>query len=241
MSSAFIHAQYGHHSSRPDESGDSYFGMQLPPPPPKSAQSFEPTTHKAVDQQKHKSISKSDSGNGGAGGGVFRQKRLASLQVGSPTPSNFLQEYSEGYVMPKNQSSTTENIPSSRDDPSLASSSSKPLHQGQAVPTSTQAGNRSSTPAVMMNKIKYDWALSPTLAEIPSESRFGCGPLDDDENAATASPDPEKSSNPSLTTVATGITGIDPVSAGATQGTDGAVLISTAESPIERKALFTDQ
>ncbi|KAF9354318.1 hypothetical protein BGX26_007847 [Mortierella sp. AD094] len=277
MSSTSLHVHYGQYSGRPDESGDSYFATQPPPPPPKPTQSFEPTTPKIVDQQKHKSIGSGDSGSGGAGGGVFRQKRLASLQVGSPTPSNFRQEYGDGYVMPKNQSATTENIPNSRDSPSPASSSPKPLHQGQATPTSTQAGNRSSTPAVMMSKIKYDWALSPTLAEIPSESRFGCGPLDDGENtttvlnSSTTSPDPATSSSPSLTTVATRIVGVDPVelstsaliskevdtvdpvlggstpspaesvSARAIQATDGAVLISTAESPIDRKALFTDQ
>ncbi|KAF9112832.1 hypothetical protein BGX27_002711 [Mortierella sp. AM989] len=216
-----------------DESGDSYF--TIPPPPPR------PTTPKSLEQQKHKNINSGEGGSGG--GGVFRQKRLASLQVSSPTPS-IRQEYSDGYVTPKNQSASSEHIPLSQDDPSSSTSpASKPDQQGQGEQVTTQAGNRSSTPAVMMSKIKYDWILSPTLAEAPMESRFGYGPLDGEGNT-TIIPEPTKSSSPSLTTATARVSGVDPVELSMTkvmQPADGAVLISAATSPIARRATMSGQ
>ncbi|KAF9194752.1 hypothetical protein BGZ49_003128 [Haplosporangium sp. Z 27] len=200
-SSSLLHIHHSPYSSRPDESSDSYFMTQ---PPPKDS-----------DQQKHRNTSGSGSGSGGSDGiggsdggvGVFRQKRLASLQVNSPIPNNIQQEYSDGYVVsPKFQS---EHIP--HDGSSPETSSSKSQHPGQNAPPS-QAGNRSSTPAVMMSKIKYDWARSPTLTEVPTESRFGLGPLDGDGSSAdlhssVSTPDPIMSSNPS----ASRITVVEPV------------------------------
>ncbi|KAF9433202.1 High affinity cAMP-specific and IBMX-insensitive 3',5'-cyclic phosphodiesterase 9A [Entomortierella beljakovae] len=262
-----------HHPTHSDESADSYFSAQKPSRSPKPVQSHESTTSKSLEQQKNKGISGNtiDSGGsvaptgavGGGGGGSFRQKRLASLQVTSPIPSCILQEYGDGYVMQK-ESTPSENIPNSHDSTSPASTAAKPL-QGQIAVASTQAGNRSSTPAVMMSKIKYDWVLSPTLAEAPVESRLNCGPLDDEMNSPSntaildtnATANLATNSNPSLSTAATRLAGINsvgrlinvsksegssPVMADTQTGkalptSDGAVLISTAESPTMKRAL----
>lgn len=104
--------------------------------------------------------------------GHFRQKRLASLQVASQPPSSVRQEYGDGYTVLKDQSPTSvgNHIPHS--------SSSAQENTSDGSTSHSHAGNRSSTPALMMNQIKYDWVMSPTLAEIPTKSRFGCGPLD---------------------------------------------------------------
>ncbi|KAI1295230.1 High affinity cAMP-specific and IBMX-insensitive 3',5'-cyclic phosphodiesterase 9A [Mortierella claussenii] len=139
-------------------------------------------------------------------GNTFRQKRLASLQSGSRVPATIRSDYSDGYTVLKDdrpsQLSESGHIPSSSPDglshphhphhpstlPTTSSSPSKghaKSYQSSAPPmVSTHAGNRSSTPAVMMSKIKYDWALSPTLPEVPALSRFGCGPLDGDATPA---------------------------------------------------------
>ncbi|KAF9964263.1 High affinity cAMP-specific and IBMX-insensitive 3',5'-cyclic phosphodiesterase 9A [Mortierella alpina] len=110
----------------------------------------------------------------------FRQKRLASLQVGGNVVGSIRQEYGDGYIVPSSHHPGSGHIPNSPfDDPSSPPTTSSPSGQATASsPSASQAGNRSSTPAVMMNRIKYDWALSPTLPEIPSGSRFGFGPLD---------------------------------------------------------------
>ena len=96
---------------------------------------------------------------------------------------NTQQVYGDGYSVPHEQaSSSIGHIPASgMNESSSGYASSKgthPLSNSPAPSPLPQAGNRSSTPAVMMNKIKYDWALSPTLSEIPHSARFGCGPLD---------------------------------------------------------------
>ncbi|KAG0211212.1 hypothetical protein BGX33_004444 [Mortierella sp. NVP41] len=164
----------------------------LPPllPPVTTPTSARPelTRDRSVSDLKQRAP-KNSGGAGASQGGSFRQKRLASLQVGGPVP-NTRQEYGDGYPVQRDHGSTgAGNIPAtSMDDPSLGYSTSKgphPLISSAASSPLPQAGNRSSTPALMMSKIKYDWALSPTLPEIPHASRFGCGPLDGDETMAS--------------------------------------------------------
>ncbi|KAF9986224.1 High affinity cAMP-specific and IBMX-insensitive 3',5'-cyclic phosphodiesterase 9A [Mortierella antarctica] len=169
----------------------------LPPPPPP------PLTHVADASIPKTSDSSSNNKKGVTSGNnndskpskdehgskSFRQKRLASLQVGGNVVGSIRQEYGDGYIVPSSQQSGPGHIPNSPfDDPSSpAAAASLPAGQASASsPSTSQAGNRSSTPAVMMNRIKYDWALSPTLPEIPTGSRFGFGPLDGmDEPALT--------------------------------------------------------
>ncbi|KAG0048033.1 hypothetical protein BGZ83_006958 [Gryganskiella cystojenkinii] len=94
--------------------------------------------------------------------GGSRQKRLASLQVMNNNAQDARNEqitYGEGQEPPS---------------PSVT----KPRSSTTSSPSQAGTGtNRSSTPAVMMNKIKYDWAMSPRLPENPVRSGFG--PLDD--------------------------------------------------------------
>lgn len=166
----------------------------LPPLPPPSTT---PTTASRPELTRDRSVSdlkqRAPKNKGDAGvyhGGSFRQKRLASLQVGGQV-MNTQQVYGDGYSVPHEQASSgTGHIPASgMNESSSGYASSKgthPLSNSPAPSPLPQAGNRSSTPAVMMNKIKYDWALSPTLPEIPHSARFGCGPLDGvDEMTAT--------------------------------------------------------
>ncbi|KAG0281526.1 hypothetical protein BGZ96_001102 [Linnemannia gamsii] len=166
----------------------------LPPLPPPSTT---PTTTSRPELTRDRSVSdlkqrapKHKGNVGTTHGGSFRQKRLASLQVGGQV-INTQQAYGDGYSVPHDPTSaTTGHIPvSGASESSSGHASSKGTHPLSSSPTPTplpQAGNRSSTPAVMMNKIKYDWALSPTLPEIPHSARFGCGPLDGgDETMAT--------------------------------------------------------
>ncbi|KAF9178312.1 hypothetical protein BGZ50_007829 [Haplosporangium sp. Z 11] len=150
--------------------------LSLPPPLPVSHVSDQ-SIPKFNDYQRLKgsnSVS-SKTGKDDPGKG-FRQKRLASLQVGNQVQMGPRQGYDDGYDVLGGQSSGSGHIPNSSTDHPLAASGAS--HQSSNTLPSSQAGNRSSTPAVMMNKIKYDWALSPTLPEAPSESRFGYGPLD---------------------------------------------------------------
>ncbi|KAG9319685.1 hypothetical protein KVV02_007787 [Mortierella alpina] len=169
----------------------------LPPPPPS------PLTHVADASIPKTSDSSSNNQKGVTSGNSndskpskdehgsksFRQKRLASLQVGGNVVGSIRQEYGDGYIVPNSQQSGPGHIPNSpfEDPSSPAAAASSPAGQASASsPSTSQAGNRSSTPAVMMNRIKYDWALSPTLPEIPNGSRFGYGPLDGmDEPALT--------------------------------------------------------
>ncbi|KAF8946449.1 hypothetical protein BGZ47_000519 [Haplosporangium gracile] len=164
---------------------------------PISPPSMTPTATSRPELTRDRSVSdlkqRAPKNKGDAGvtrGGTFRQKRLASLQVGGQV-MNTQQVYGDGYSVPHDQASIGAGhiSASGMSEPSSGYASSKgthPLSSSPAPPSLPQAGNRSSTPAVMMNKIKYDWALSPTLPEIPHSSRFGCGPLDGvDETMAT--------------------------------------------------------
>ncbi|KAF9122826.1 High affinity cAMP-specific and IBMX-insensitive 3',5'-cyclic phosphodiesterase 9A [Mortierella sp. 14UC] len=153
----------------------------LPPLPPPSAT---PTTVSRPELTRDRSVSdlkqrapKNKGDVGAIHGGSFRQKRLASLQVGAPVLTT-QQAYGDGYIVPHDHPSGSTGLEpvSSTIDSYASSKGTHPLSSSPAP--SPQAGNRSSTPAVMMNKIKYDWALSPTLPEIPHSARFGCGPLD---------------------------------------------------------------
>ncbi|CAO3574521.1 unnamed protein product [Mortierella alpina] len=169
----------------------------LPPPPPLplthvSDTSIAKTYDGSSNNQKgvssvHNNNNSSSSNNNDSktvkdehGSKSFRQKRLASLQVGGNVVGSILHEYGDGYIVPSSQHPGSGHIPNSPfDDPSSPPTASSPSGQASASsPSASQAGNRSSTPAVMMNRIKYDWALSPTLPEIPAGSRFGFGPLD---------------------------------------------------------------
>ncbi|KAG0263694.1 hypothetical protein BG011_008297 [Mortierella polycephala] len=161
----------------PSESGPSHSAQPPPLPPLPVSQVSDPSIPTVSDYQRHKGSSsvscktgKDDPGKG------FRQKRLASLQVGSQVQTGPRQGYGDGYDVIGGQLSGPGHIPNSSTDHPLAVSGAS--DQGSNILPSSQAGNRSSTPAVMMNKIKYDWALSPTLPEAPSGSRFGYGPLD---------------------------------------------------------------
>ncbi|KAG0301754.1 hypothetical protein BGZ98_008077 [Dissophora globulifera] len=116
------------------------------------------------------------------GGGAFRQKRLASLQVPSQVPESIRKEYGDGYTVVKDQQPTSTGSVQVSEVSNPAACSSDLSQQAQSASGSMLTGNRSSTPALMMSKIKYDWALSPTLPEVPRESRFGCGPLDGAES-----------------------------------------------------------
>ncbi|KAF9911056.1 hypothetical protein EC991_004929 [Linnemannia zychae] len=154
----------------------------LPPLPPLSTT---PTTTSRPELTRDRSVSdlkqrapKNKGDVSAIQGGSFRQKRLASLQVGAPVPAT-QQAYGDGYTVAHDHSSSAGLEPvSSTNDSYTGSKGTDPLSSSPAPSPSPHAGNRSSTPAVMMNKIKYDWALSPTLPEIPHSSRFGCGPLD---------------------------------------------------------------
>lgn len=131
-------------------------------------------TNTPQDQQQHQHHQRSASKNSNTGStGPFRQKRLASLQVGNQVPSNARQEYSDGYTVKDQGAAVVGHI--------IPNSSTSPQDNTTGSPPSSH--NRSSTPALMMNKIKYDWVMSPTLPEIPAESRFGCGPLDSVEES----------------------------------------------------------
>ncbi|KAF9572937.1 hypothetical protein EC968_009243 [Mortierella alpina] len=169
----------------------------LPPPPPMPLTPVSDTSvPKAFDSSSHNQkdvtsgitsgSSDSRSSKDEHGSKLFRQKRLASLQVGGNVVGSIRQEYGDGYIVPGSQQSGPGHIPNSPfDDPSYPAAASSPSSQAPvSSPSTSQAGNRSSTPAVMMNRIKYDWALSPTLPEIPAGSRFGFGPLDGMDEAA---------------------------------------------------------
>ncbi|KAG0273642.1 High affinity cAMP-specific and IBMX-insensitive 3',5'-cyclic phosphodiesterase 9A [Linnemannia exigua] len=177
-------------SPSPSPSRSDSIASPLPPLPPPST----PTTSSRPELTRDRSVSdlkqrapKSRGDVGAVHGGSFRQKRLASLQVGAPAP-NTQQVYGDGYTVPKDHASNGTGLASvsTVNDSYAGSKGTHPLSISPAPSPLPQAGNRSSTPAVMMNKIKYDWALSPTLPEIPHSARFGCGPLDGvDETMAT--------------------------------------------------------
>ncbi|KAF9291947.1 High affinity cAMP-specific and IBMX-insensitive 3',5'-cyclic phosphodiesterase 9A [Mortierella alpina] len=179
------------------ESSPPQAALLLPPPPPlPSTHVSDPSVSKISDSSSSNQKGVINGNNTDSrtskdehGSKSFRQKRLASLQVGGNVVNSIRQEYGDGYIVPSSQQSGSGHIPNSPfDDPSSPAAASSPSGQASASsPSTSQAGNRSSTPAVMMNRIKYDWALSPTLPEIPSGSRFGFGPLDGmDEPAMTS-------------------------------------------------------
>ncbi|KAF9926871.1 hypothetical protein FBU30_003631 [Linnemannia zychae] len=157
--------------------------LPLPPLPPPSTSSTstsrpELTRDRSVSDLKQRLPKNKDTGS--TQGGSFRQKRLASLQVGGQTP-NTQQTYGDGYTVPQgNVLSNTGHVSvSTIGDMYAGSKGTHPLSDS-STPASLQTNNRSSTPAVMMNRIKYDWVLSPTLSENPQSTRTGYGPLDSD-------------------------------------------------------------
>ncbi|KAF9961223.1 High affinity cAMP-specific and IBMX-insensitive 3',5'-cyclic phosphodiesterase 9A [Mortierella alpina] len=176
------------------ESSPPQSALLPPPPPPPLTRVSDSSIPKPSDSSSNSNQKSAISGintdskasKDEHGSKSFRQKRLASLQVGGNVVSSIRQEYGDGYIVPSSQQSGSGHIPNSPfDDPSSPAVASSPSGQVSTSSTSTsQAGNRSSTPAVMMNRIKYDWALSPTLPEIPAGSRFGFGPLDGMEEPA---------------------------------------------------------
>ncbi|KAG0210920.1 High affinity cAMP-specific and IBMX-insensitive 3',5'-cyclic phosphodiesterase 9A [Mortierella sp. GBA30] len=171
----------------------------------------------------------------------FRQRRLASLQMAGNVHSSIRQEYGDGYlVLDKPPSGSGQHIPKSQDNPpvSVGAVSASPGQTPVNSATSpSQAGNRSSTPAVMMNKIKYDWVLSPTLPEIPAESRFGFGPLDgmDEPLATTPTRELEYSTTSSIKT--TTLAGSSPSINSPTTPTTKPRAKSDAVSPSFRRSI----
>jgi len=168
---------YKTHQSQLDNLASEFKTLHHSPPAPATTSQLPDSTgmtNAPQDQQQHhqKNTSKNTST------GPFRQKRLASLQVGNQVPTNARQDYGDGYTV-NDQGPTVvgHNIPNSSTSPQDNTAGSTPP-SSQAHST-----NRSSTPALMMNKIKYDWVMSPTLSEIPADSRFGCGPLDSVEES----------------------------------------------------------
>ncbi|KAI7828179.1 hypothetical protein BC939DRAFT_443810 [Gamsiella multidivaricata] len=175
MSSAAYLSHHDQLSNLAAEVAASHYAQRTTTPPPHIFPNYEPEVTKTQDQQQQQQQQRLKNS-----GGTFRQKRLASLQVGSPVLNNDRQDFNDGYtILKKGPPAVSDHIPSIHDEPlSTTPPGSQLYHSGQ---NPGSAGNRISTPAVMMSKIKYDWALSPTLPEIPVVSRFGFGPLDNIE------------------------------------------------------------
>ncbi|KAK3831468.1 MAG: hypothetical protein J3R72DRAFT_246437 [Linnemannia gamsii] len=223
--------------SSPSPSRSDSIASPLPPLPPPSTT---PTTSSRPELTRDRSVSdlkqrapKNKGDTGAIHGGSFRQKRLASLQVGAPIP-NTQQVYGDGYTVPNDHASNA-NGPapiSTMADSYVSSKGTHPLSSSPAPSPLPQAGNRSSTPAMMMNKIKYDWALSPTLPEIPHSARFGCGPLDGvDETMVTqvTVEDTEPASTPLDTSKS------DPTAGGSSSITPS--IRTSTVSPVLRKSV----
>ncbi|KAF9579721.1 hypothetical protein BGW38_003908 [Lunasporangiospora selenospora] len=131
--------------------------------------------------------------NGLVGGGSFRQKRLASLQVSNSDLATVRQGFfGDGYSMPQSPLHINSD---QRSEPTLGPLQEQgPLGDEKAstapsTATVPSSNNRSSTPAVMMmGRTRFDNQLPPTLME-PVQHRTGCGPLDSVQEMAMATTD----------------------------------------------------
>lgn len=135
-----------------------------------------------------------------AGNAVSRQKRLASLPL---TGSNTRGTRSVSNADGNDGQAQSLNAQGLTTTSSSATSKSSPP-SGHGTGTGSGASNRVSTPAVMMSKIKYDWAISPLLPENPV--RLGFGPLDDmtvSSDAALQTSEAAEESNPMTTSIST--------------------------------------
>jgi len=128
---------------------------------------------------------------------VSRQKRVASLPL-ARSSARGTSSVSNG------DGNDGQGLTSSAKGSFASATSTASTTSGHGTATGTSASNRVSTPAVMMSKIKYDWALSPLLSENPVRSGFG--PLDDmivSSDAALPSSESAEVLDPMATSIST--------------------------------------